>query len=567
MRDSTMGQDRRIARRSVVAAILLLLAATLWWQQVIRTPEVFAKEQKVSAQKADAPGAASPESPEISPAALLIYNRPIAILRGKVFGYPPQERINYITEKLASIVKGKKTFAITTKKTTEGTWILLDGDFLLMLTPGDVDQSAGQTLEELVTFAVDNLREVFGEMQRMRDPKYILRSVGIDLGLLVLLVFAGMLALRLEHGLSHVFARIEAKLDAHAQVIGVNIGNNVVKLLGWLTKVLNRVGIVAVLYMWLTFVFRQFLYTRAWGEQSRAFFLGLIAQFGRGLVRILPDLFVVAIIFAAARGITGLVRYLFNNMQRQGVGMLKPEKALPTSRIIIGLIWVFAVMMMYPYLPGSDSDAFKSVGVFVGLLLTLGGSAMVGQVLGGFLLMYSQEVETGDYVNVEGVEGTVASIGFFFTKVRTLKNEAMIFPNSVLIGKTICNYSRQSADKGLIVYTSVTIGYNAPWRQVHAMLREAADKTPGLRAEPQPFIMQRALTDFYVEYELNAYIEEPRDRRPVLSALHANSQDLFNTHGVQIMSPHYEGDPAEKVWVPKDKWFVPPADKSNKKAG
>jgi small-conductance mechanosensitive channel len=138
----------------------------------------------------------------------------------------------------------------------------------------------------------------------------------------------------------------------------------------------------------------------------------------------------------------------------------------------------------------------------------------------------------------------------------------MIFPNSVLVGKTICNYSRQQQAQGLLVYSTVTIGYTTPWRQVHAMLREAADKTPGVRREPQPFVLQRALGDYYVEYEINAFAENPRLRRTVLSALHENIQDVFNSYGVQIMSPHYVADPAQKVWVPKEQWFAPPAKKT-----
>jgi small-conductance mechanosensitive channel len=145
------------------------------------------------------------------------------------------------------------------------------------------------------------------------------------------------------------------------------------------------------------------------------------------------------------------------------------------------------------------------------------------------------------------------------TKIRTPKREEITIPNAGLIGATIKNYSRQAGTEGVILHTTVTIGYSTPWRQVHEMLLMAADRTAGLKREPKPFVFQTSLSDFYVEYQLNAYLEKPELRNPTLAALHANIQDSFNEHGVQIMSPHYESDPAEKVWVPREKWFEPPA--------
>jgi small-conductance mechanosensitive channel len=143
----------------------------------------------------------------------------------------------------------------------------------------------------------------------------------------------------------------------------------------------------------------------------------------------------------------------------------------------------------------------------------------------------------------------------------TNKREEVNIPNSIIVSSQTKNYSRLAKEGGVIVYTNVTIGYSAPWRQVHAMLQQAADRTPGLKKDPPPFVAQIALADFYVEYQVNAYLEKPEQRMRVLAALHANIQDVFNEHGVQIMSPHYEADPAEKAWVPKDKWFEPPAQK------
>jgi small-conductance mechanosensitive channel len=235
------------------------------------------------------------------------------------------------------------------------------------------------------------------------------------------------------------------------------------------------------------------------------------------------------------------------------------ETAQPTRRITNAVLWMLALVMVYPYLPGSDSPVFKGISVFVGLVISLGASGVVGQYLSGLVIMYSRALRVGDYVRVADHEGVVVALGMLSTKIRTNKREEVNIPNNLLVSTTTKNFSRLAGAEGVILYTTVTIGYDAPWRQVHAMLIEAAHRTPGLRTEPPSFVNQTALSDFYVEYQLNAHLERPEARIRVLADLHANIQDVFNEHGVQIMSPHYETDPADKKWVPRERWHEPPA--------
>jgi small-conductance mechanosensitive channel len=187
---------------------------------------------------------------------------------------------------------------------------------------------------------------------------------------------------------------------------------------------------------------------------------------------------------------------------------------------------------------------------------------MVGQVIGGMVLMYSRAMKVGEIVQVGENYGKVVEIGFFSTKLRTMKNEEINIPNSVLMGSITKNYSRLSKSDGLIIHSTITIGYDAPWRQVHAMLINAAERTEGIQTNPPPFVLQQALSDFYVEYEINAYLEKLDGILKVKTALHANILDEFNKYGVQIMSPHFEGQPAGKVWVPEEKWNEAPAKKN-----
>jgi small-conductance mechanosensitive channel len=207
----------------------------------------------------------------------------------------------------------------------------------------------------------------------------------------------------------------------------------------------------------------------------------------------------------------------------------------------------------------SSSDAFKGLSVMFGFMLTLGSAGIVTQLMSGLVLVYSRALSVGDFVDIGGTVGVVSELGVLSTKIIDMRNEEVTIPNAVLIGNSIRNYSRLSGERGTLVSTKVTIGYDSPWRQIHALLIAAAEQTSGLRSAPQAFVYQRALADFYVEYELFAYMDQPLNRVPVLSALHANIQDQFNAHGVQIMSPHFMEQPGAPVVVPVDQWYAPPA--------
>jgi small-conductance mechanosensitive channel len=234
---------------------------------------------------------------------------------------------------------------------------------------------------------------------------------------------------------------------------------------------------------------------------------------------------------------------------------------LITSKLCIGAVWLFAIAMAYPYLPGSDTEAFKGLSVLIGLMLSLGASNLVGQLASGLILTYTRTFHNGEYVRVDEHEGTVVSLGSFTTRIRTGMGEELTISNSQVLGAVTRNYSRAVKGRGFIVDTTVTIGYDTPWRQVNAMLVEAARRTPGVLADPPPHVFQVALSDFYPEYRLvcQAVPSEPRPRAEVMSLLHANVQDVFNEHGVQIMSPHYLGDPAQAKVVPREQWYAAPA--------
>ncbi len=363
-------------------------------------------------------------------------------------------------------------------------------------------------------------------------------------------------------------ARLSLTATAHAKKLNVGgvdllesshvfvITRRVFVLLAWFIA-------IALGSVWLTFVLEQFPYTRPWGEQLEGSLFRLLKDVVMAIIEALPGLVLVAVIFVIARGLVRLATVFFERVEsgRTQVGWLDTDTVRPTQRIFSFIIFVFALAMAYPYLPGANTEAFKGLSVLVGIMISLGGASVLGQAFSGLILMYIKSFRRGDYVRIGDNEGTVVELGMFATRIRTGMGEEITLPNAGIMGTTTRNYSRAITGSGYVVDTVVTIGYSTPWRQVHAMLEEAARRTADIVKTPQPIVRQTALADYYVEYRLIAYtpLELPVARAEVLSRLHGHIQDVFNEYGVQIMSPHYMMDPAEPQVVPKEQWHLPPA--------
>jgi small-conductance mechanosensitive channel len=498
-----------------------------------------------------------------------VFNRPIIVLHATVYGSNPSDRVRAIEQRISDLVAQDKFKNLTVRPTAEGTLIESDGELVMLITPADIDPFSGGTLDETVQSTLRRLQLALNSMQEQYSVRYLLRASA-----------ATLVATLLYVGFIWVAGRIKVwlwtQIGRGRKVISKTLGNSGTTVLPqlqviyqWIVRIFYWVLVLAATDYWLTFCLRQFPYTAPWGEALGNHLIGMLRTLLSGVVSSLPDLFVVVVILVVTRLLAKLVRMFFSNVRerRIHVSWLAPDSARPTGRIVQFVIWAFAVVMMYPYLPGSGSAAFKGVGVFLGLLVSLGGTGLISQVMGGFVLMYTRTLKVGEYVHIGEHEGTVESIGFMSTRLRSRKNEVINIPNALLMGIVTTNYSRLAEKKGVMASTTVTIGYDAPWRQVHAMLLRAAEKTAGLRRPPEPFVWQRSLSDFYVEYELNVNLEDPEQRLPVLSALCANIQDEFNEHGVQILSPHFMMNPPGKVWVPKEKWHEPPADSGKKGDG
>jgi small-conductance mechanosensitive channel len=319
-----------------------------------------------------------------------------------------------------------------------------------------------------------------------------------------------------------------------------------------------------LIYSWLTYVLRQFPYTRPWGESLRQFLIDRFSMVGLGIINAMPNLFTVLLILLITRFLVRLSQRVFEAVEagRITIPYVYQETAQPTRRLVSAIFWLLGLVLAYPYLPGADSDAFKGVSVFVGLIISLGSSGVVNQMMSGLTITYSRALRQGDFAKIGDVEGTVTHLGVLSTKVKTPRGEEITIPNNIVISQVTTNYSRSAGPDGVYVPTTVTIGYDTPWRQVQALLLLAAERTEGVRKKPAPVVRQTALEDFYVRYTLLVSLDQPHVRVLVLDRLHGNIQDAFNEFGVQIMSPNYEADPHDRKVVGKEQWYAAPAQPS-----
>jgi small-conductance mechanosensitive channel len=325
---------------------------------------------------------------------------------------------------------------------------------------------------------------------------------------------------------------------------------------------LARTAIVVVLtLMYLEYVFGLFPYTRPAAQRVVGYVVGPLVTMWASFLSTIPNLIFLVILTFVVRIVLRLIRRFFEAVDAGRIHLANFDRdwAKPTYRLVRPGVIAFAVVVGYPYIPGSGSEAFKGVSILVGIIFSLGSSSFIANMIAGYSMTYRRAFRVGDLVQIGDVTGVVSDVRLQVTHMRTIKNEEVVLPNSQILNTHVTNYSSLAQTKGLILHTTVGIGYETPWRQVEAMLLEAARRTPGLMNEPPPFVFHLLLGDFCVTYELNVYCSEPLRMKAVYTDLHRHILDVFNEYGVQIMTPAYEGDPEVAKVVPKDQWYLAPA--------
>ena len=505
-----------------------------------------------------------PSEPSGESATLSYFNRPIAVLRARVLGRGPMARAAGAGRILDELVSLDEVGPVTSQAINGGVLILVGTRVVFGLAAADIDGLSGETLEGITTQTVARLEGALQEARRARTPGALLQSLALAFAALVLGALAVWGVGRSRRAVTGRLVDLSAQTVARTGVASAETvrATRVREFNRRLVNFLAAILHLLILYIVVTFVLRRFPYTRPWGDSMRGFLIDTAQTLGLSFAHAVPGFFTVLVILVLARLFNRLIGAYFNAVEDGRIDpppWLHPETAQPTRRLITAGTWLFAIVVAYPYLPGSETEAFKGVSVFVGLMFTLGSAGIVQHVMSGFMITYSRAIRVGDFVRLGDVEGTVTHIGILSTKVRTPRREEITIPNGVVTSNIAIDYSRFAQSDGVMTPTTVTIGYDAPWRQVEALLLAAAASTPGIRHEPKPVVMQASLEDSYVRYVLLVSLEQQERRAVVFTQLHANIQDQFNEHGVQIMSPNYEGDPDAPKIVAKKDWYTAPA--------
>ena len=528
-------------------------------------PAAHAEEDASSLVSQAASAVAQANAASSRSAPLMFANRKVFVFRAALAGYPPDERATGSQRRLEGVLAKNGPLQTSTRMIPEGTQVLLDGVQLFVVVPGDVNQLAGDTTESVAKVAAEELSKALTDYREQSSWRYLSVAAAVCAAatLVFWLVWMGLTRLyRWAKRRSGILLASRLRDVRLKNVRVLDAEHYIAFAYQLLSAVLWGLRLMAT-YLWAAFVLGRLPYTRSWGESLSGYLFDVAADVFHAIIGALPGLVLVCVIFAIARLIAATAASLFKRVEsgELQIGWLDKDTALPTRRITSVVIWLFALAMAYPYLPGSHTAAFQGLSVLVGLMVSIGASSIVGQGASGLILMYTRALRKGEYVRVGDCEGTVADVGMFETRLRTGLGEEVALPNAWVMSQTTKNYSRAQPGGGFVLDSTVTIGYATPWRQVHAMLELAASRTTELSTSPKPYVMQLALQDYYVQYRLVAYAsaEVPRQRAEVLNRLHQNIIDVFNEFDVQITSPHYIDDPKESHVVPPEQWFRAPA--------
>ncbi len=476
-------------------------------------------------------------------------------------GFTAEQRAEVIAARLVEIAEDRSLAQTQVRAVAEADSVsVYVGDRLVLLARASDAAHHGVTLERYGKLLSPILEKAISDYRVERSAPRMLRSFAIAaavlLGAAVLLVLYSRLYRRVRawaiRGTGRQLEQVEKALSSTVRLVQLRA------VLALALSTLNALAWLVVLAATVDVILSLFPQSRIFSEQMLALVSSPLVDTGRAIIASIPSLIFVAVVVVATRVLLQLNEGVFGQIE-SGTRVIQgfyPEWARPTRRIISIALIVAGVVVAFPYIPGSDTAAFKSISILLGVVVSLGSSSVVSNFLNGLLLTYMRAFRVGDVVRIGDTLGTVLESGTMVTRLRTLRETELVIPNVAIMSGKVTNYSASGVP---LVSTAVTIGYNTSWRQVQAMLELAAAETEGIQCDPAPFVLQSGLEDFYIRYELWVALEDPWQLPRVMAMLHANIQDQFNEHGVQIMSPHYMLDPPQPAVVPKEQWRLPPA--------
>ncbi|MCU0535520.1 MAG: mechanosensitive ion channel family protein [Hydrococcus sp. Prado102] len=479
----------------------------------------------------------------------VIFNgQTLFVVREKIGSFSPQERAEAITRRLEKIANDSSTDVDNLKIEEEkdnATSLVLDKQVIITITEADA-QASREDRQELADEYRKQIRSSIEQYREDRQPSHIILGVVYTIVSTFVLVIIFLV-------LNKTFPKINRKLRSWQQTIipSLRIQNIEIFSAAQITNLIIRFLAIArlviflgVLNLYIPAVLSFFPWTKSLGINVFGYFLAAINTIFNSIVGYFPNIFIVVLIVWIASFIIRSIKPIFTELERGTISWsgFYPDWAKPTYNLLLCLIIALAAVIAFPYLPGFDSPAFRGISVFLGILFSLGSSSAVANVVSGFILIYTRAFQVGDRVKISDSVGDIVEKTLLVTRLRTVKNVVVTIPNATVLGSNIINYSaaaREANAPPLILHTTITLGYDVPWRKVYQALIAAANATEHILKEPAPFVLQTSLDDFYVSYELNAYTDRPTMMARIYSELHQNIQDKCNEVGIEIMSPHY----------------------------
>ena len=404
-------------------------------------------------------------------------------------------------------------------------------------------------------------RKVIVDKLKVRKDEHSLWQLGKRILYFILVIVGQFLLFKLTIWLfNKLKARIQRLKDTKLKPISIQDyelldTQKQVNLLVFLASLLRYAVMLLQLILTVPLLFAIFPQTKDLAYKLFSYIWEPIKSIFLGIVEYIPNLFTIFVIWLAVKYLVRLVRYLASEIQseRLKIGGFYADWAMPTFHIVRFLLYAFMIAMIYPYLPGSKSGVFQGISVFVGLIVSLGSSTVIGNIIAGLVITYMRPFKLGDRIKLNDTTGNVIEKTPLVTRIRTPKNEVVTIPNSFIMSSHTVNFSQSARDYGLIIHSEVSIGYDIPWRKTHQLLIEAALNTPGVMDDPRPFVQETSLQDYYPVYQVNTYIKDANQLAQVYSDLHQNIQDRFNEEGIEIMSPHYIATrDGSETTIPKD---------------
>lgn len=469
------------------------------------------------------------------------------VIYNKIGSFTAKDRATAISMRMQKLYEDPfyNADSLTIIATDEGYDILYNQETLVLSVTNLDALWIGRTEEDMVKEYLSKIKTSISSEKQSNSLKNWLKR----LALVALIVIGLWILISL---INYLFRRLSEFLNLNKQKYfrGLTIQKLQIlspdksqKLALQANNLLRIVVIIFAVYLSLPLLFSIFPETETWRDILLNLILTPVRAAFNGILNFLPDLITILVIFFIFRYTLKGLKYFVNEIEKGNIHLKEfpPEWSQPTFNIVRFMLYAFMLVLIFPYLPGSGSPAFQGVSVFIGILFSLGSSSAISNMIAGLVITYMRPFKIGDRIRIGDTVGDVIEKTMLVTRIRTIKNEEITVPNSTVLSSNTINYSTNTNDdhSGLILYTTITIGYDVPWKDVHQALISAALRTDLLLKEPQPFVLQTSLDDFYVSYQINAYTRNANSQANIYSQLHQNIQDSCNEAGIEILSPHY----------------------------